>query len=67
MDDYKAFMTILGFGMLGVIFAGILKALYDNGIVVDEMITGSITITDLMTFLVLVWTIIGVMIALLRR
>ncbi|MHA1829061.1 MAG: hypothetical protein ACTSX6_10500 [Candidatus Heimdallarchaeaceae archaeon] len=65
--DLASMVIIIISGCLGVLFAGILKALYDKGILIDEMITGTITITDLMTVTVLIWLIVGVMIAILRR
>ena len=65
--DVQCGLLVFGSGMIGIIFAGILKALYDRGIVIDEMITGSITITDVMGITILLWLLIGVMIAVLRR
>jgi len=35
-------------GFAGIVFAFILKALYDGGVLIDEFITGSIVISDLM-------------------
>lgn len=49
-------------GFAGVIFAFIEKALYDNGTIIDEFISGSITITDLMALTIIIWIIIGIII-----
>jgi hypothetical protein len=45
--------------MIGVGFAGLFGYWNAQGIIVDEYITGTITITDLQTAVVFVWAIIG--------
>ena len=64
---YKTAVIPFVFGILGVIFSMILKTLYDDGIVVDEMITGTITISDLMMMVVVLFFVVGVIIAATRR
>lgn len=54
-------------GMAGTIFAFIIKALYDKGILIDEFITGTITIADLMVMTVIVWVLLGIILEVSRR
>lgn len=53
-------------GMVGVVLAFILYGLYTNGVIIDEYVTGSITIEEVMAFTIIVWTIIGVVIAAIK-
>ena len=49
-------------GFAGIIIAFIEKALYDNGTIIDEFITGTITITDLMALTIIIWILVGIII-----
>jgi len=53
-------------GFAGIIFAFILKGLYDEGILIDEFITGSIVISDLMALVVIVWIMLGIIMEVAR-
>lgn len=57
---------VLFAGFAGVIYAFIMKSLYDNGILVDEFIGGSITMPDLMTMIVILWILIGMIMEVVR-
>lgn len=50
-------------GMVGVVLAFILYGLYTNGVVIDEYITGTITIEEVMALTIIAWTVIGVVIS----
>jgi len=50
-------------GMIGVILAFVFYGLYVDGIIIDEYVTGSITIEEIMALTILVWTAIGVILA----
>lgn len=65
--DLSSGIIVFACGMIGLLFAGIEQALYNDGILIDEMITGTISITDIMTVTILLWLIIGTLIAVLRR
>jgi len=54
-------------GILGIVSAMIIKTMYVRGHVIDEMITGTITIDDLQFVIFLAWLLIGIMIGALRR
>jgi len=49
--------------MIGVILAFVFYGLYVDGIIIDEYVTGSITIEEIMALTILVWTAIGVILA----
>lgn len=53
-------------GFAGIVFAYILKALYDGGVLIDEFITGSIVISDLMGLTVIVWIMVGIIMEVVR-
>jgi len=54
-------------GILGIVSAMIVKTMYVRGHVIDEMITGTITIGDLQFVVFFAWLLIGIMIGALRR
>ena len=62
--EYNASLVVLACGVMGVIVAMILKNLYEKGIVVQELLAGTLTIDQLMFASVLSWLLIGVVIAL---
>jgi len=66
-SDVNRALIILVMGALGIIFAAITKHLNDTGILIDEFITGTITITDVMIVIILVFFVCGVILAALRR
>jgi hypothetical protein len=67
-DDAETIAIVFSMGGLGIILAYILGELNSKGILIDEMITGSISITDVQTFLILVFIICGlIMVAIKRR
>jgi len=66
-SDMQAVLAIMGCGFVGVIFAAILKILNDQGTMIDEFITGTITITDLMAIVIIIFLLVGVIIAVVKR
>jgi len=61
----EAIATFFLFDFLGLFFAYLTYYLYDKGIVIDEMVTGKITITDLMFFVFLFWVLLGLIVGFL--
>jgi hypothetical protein len=59
--------TVLFCLMIGVGFAGLIGYMNTNGIIVDEYITATLTITELQTAIVLIWAIVGGIWGMLRR
>lgn len=65
--DVRAAIYVLGCGLIGIILAAMEKIMYDEGIIIDEFVTGSITLPDLMAFTIIIWLIIGVILAVASR
>lgn len=63
----KFVSTVLVCLMIGVGMAGIAGYMNTNGIIVDEYITATLTIDDLMTGIILIWSIVGAIWGMLRR
>jgi hypothetical protein len=63
----KTLETILTCALIGVGFAGLLGFMNTNGILVDEYITATLTITDLQTVVILAWVFVGVIVGVVRR
>jgi len=66
-EDVKTGIIVIMFGMAGIVTAGIEQSLYTRGILIDEYITGTIAIADLMTITILLWILFGIVIAVLKR
>lgn len=65
--EVRAGMTVLLMGLLGIIVGGMVYVLYETGIVVDEYITGSIQVEEVMAIFVLVFLLLGGVIAVIRH
>ena len=64
----KRFMnTVLSCLFIGIGMAGLFGYWNANGILIDEYIAGSITITDLQTIVVFLWAIVGVILGVSKR
>lgn len=57
---FDKFIIVFTCGMIGIILAFIVYYLYSNGIVIDEYVTGTITIENVMALVIIVWSAIGV-------
>lgn len=53
-------VIIIGMAGLGIIMAYIIETMYSKGVLIDEYITGTIAIGDLLTFIVLAFLMGGV-------
>lgn len=65
--DYETPFIVVICSVIGIVLSQIIRTLYNAGVVLDEFITDSITITDVMLVVVILWFIIGVIISILRR
>jgi hypothetical protein len=63
----KFITTVLICLMIGIGFAGLLGQMNTAGILVDEYLTATLTITDLQTSVILIWCIVGAIWGMLRR
>lgn len=61
-NDINPGIIVMFCGFAGIIVAFIEKVLYDNGTIIDEFITGTITITDLMALTIIIWILVGIII-----
>ena len=66
-SETRTGIIVFCFIMAGVIMAAILETLYTNGIMIDEFITGTITISDLMAMTIIIWLLVGVIVAVAKR
>jgi len=62
-NPFDKFAVVFICGMIGIILAFILYILNLNGVVIDEYVSESLTIEELMAIAIIIWTIIGVVIA----
>ena len=58
--------VLLFFGLAGVVVAFIEKTLYDGGVGVDALANMGVTLTEAMTITIVVWLLVGAVVALLR-
>jgi hypothetical protein len=63
----KFLESVLGSLFIGVGFAGLLAYWNTNGIIIDEYLTATLTITDLQTMVIVLWVIVGVIWGMLRN
>ena len=64
-DNIRPGVVVAGFGFLGMCLAVILGYLNDQGILVDEYLTGSITLPDLQICVIIIALLVGVVVAIL--
>lgn len=64
--DVQAGVTIFMGMAAGILCAAIELSLYTDGVFFDEFVTGSITISDIMAITIILWTLVGIVIAVYR-
>lgn len=65
--ELKTGLVVLLCIFAGILVAGIEYELNSQGILINEFITGTISITDLMAITIVVWILIGGIIAVVRH
>ena len=65
IEPVKPGLVVAGFGFLGMCIAVILGYLNDHGILIDEYLTGSITLPDLQICVIIIALLVGVVVAIL--
>ena len=63
----RAFAIPLLCGIIGVVLAIIIQLLYDAEIIIDEFITGTITLREIQAFIIIIWIVVGVLLAATQR
>jgi len=66
MTAYDAAVTTIGIGCIGVFVAYIFWYLNDKGIWVDQAITASTTIQEIMAIIIIIFILVGVILAAMR-
>jgi len=66
MTDYDAAVTVIGIGTIGIFVAYIFWYLNDKGIWIDQAITASTSITDIMAIIILIFLLVGVLLGAMR-
>jgi len=68
--DFEPLLLVLVFGLLGFVAAMIVKTLYESNVVIGEILVtpgGTITIANAMAFIVIIFLIIGIVVAATRQ
>lgn len=65
--EFKSFLLVPVCAGIGVAIAMILEVLNDKGLLIDEYITGSVTLADLQTIVIVIFLLFGIMIGMFRR
>ena len=66
MKAYEAAVVTIGLGSMGIFIAYIVWYLNDNSIWVDQYITANTPIQEIMAIIVVIFTLVGVLIAAMR-
>ena len=66
-EDFEVLIIIVIFSVIGIIMAMFLKTLYDLGIIVDEFVSETITINELMAIVIILFLVVGVVIAATKK
>jgi len=66
MTAYDAAVTTIGIGGIGVFVAYIFWYLNDKGIWIDQAITASTTIEEIMAIIIVIFLLVGVILAAMR-
>ena len=66
MRAYEAAVTTIGIGFIGVLVAYIFYYLNDKEIWVDQMITASTPIQEIMAIIIVIFLLVGVLLAAMR-
>ena len=66
MTAYEAAVTTIGIGSIGIFVAYIFWYLNDKGIWVDQAITASTTIQEIMAIILVLFILVGVLLAAMR-
>ena len=66
MTAYDAAVTTIGIGSIGIFVAYIFWYLNDKGIWIDQAITASTTIEEIMAIIILIFILVGVLLAAMR-
>lgn len=63
VSNERVFAILTLCGIIGLIFALILQFLYEGGILVDELVSGTITLRELQLGVIVLWEVFGIIVA----
>jgi len=66
-SDFDTLVIVLVCGVIGIVNAMIFNTLNDRGVIINELLVGTISITDLMIIVILVWLMLGIIIAAVKN
>lgn len=66
ITSYDAAMTTIGIGSIGIFVAYIFWYLDDKGIWIDQAITASTTIQEIMAIIIIIFLLVGVLLGAMR-
>ena len=66
MTSYDAVVTTAGIGFIGVFVAYIFWYLDDKGIWIDQAVTASTTIQEIMAIIIIIFLLVGVLLGAMR-
>ena len=65
--DFETLIIILVCGVLGIVNAMIFNTMNTEGIIIDSFVSGNITILDIMTYTIILWLLVGIIIAAVKK
>lgn len=65
--EYAAAMIIVVCGIIGIVLAIMIQMMYADQLLVNELLTGTITLRVIQTVVILVWMIVGVCLAVAQK
>jgi len=65
--DFDTMVIVLVFLVLGLVTSMILWTLNDRGVLIDELVSGSISITDLQIVVIILWGMVGIIVAAVKK
>lgn len=66
MTSYDAVVTTVGIGSIGIFVAYIFWYLNDKGIWIDQAITASTTIQEIMAIIIVIFLLVGVLLGAMK-
>lgn len=64
--EFNMMLTVVVCAILGIICVALVNVLYTQGIIIDEMIGGTLSIADLGFIIFFLWLLIGIIIGVMK-
>lgn len=59
-QENKALVTMLGFGVFGIVLSGLVGYLHTQGVLIDELATAATPIAEIQATIIIVCLVVGV-------